>query len=423
MSTTTKHEFHPDAESLNAFAEQALAEKERSQVLAHLAVCGRCRQVIALAREAADTAIAAPAAGRHAVIRADAWWKRWRLVWIPTAAMAVSAVVSISVYVHRTDQNIAANRIAEQPNEQSAAANLSQPEQAQAAPPPPPATVMPEPKTEKPASGALQGAKSLKLGAPTELDRLAPANSPHEPRLLNGEEQQLDAGLAPAEKTPKYAASSAQSAIHAFRSKQKQRDERNVQTEFVLDGVPPAVAAPASASAVNGSAAATQQVVVTASNPRLELQTESLAGFGAMKSAPATARSVRVATNINIPSGLPATSTVAIGRRILAVDKAGALFLSEDAGDTWDQVTRQWTGRAVMVRRLAAPGATTGAAPATERSEAAPGNANGSPAATPAPASESTPASAQAPLAFFEILNDENQGWLSTDGRLWVAQK
>ena len=37
MNATTKHDFHPDAESLSAFAEQALGERERGQVLAHLA--------------------------------------------------------------------------------------------------------------------------------------------------------------------------------------------------------------------------------------------------------------------------------------------------------------------------------------------------------------------------------------------------
>ncbi len=54
MTATSQHGFHPDAESLSAFAEQALGERERAEVLAHLAVCGRCRQVVALAREAAD---------------------------------------------------------------------------------------------------------------------------------------------------------------------------------------------------------------------------------------------------------------------------------------------------------------------------------------------------------------------------------
>ena len=58
MSATTHHEIHPDAEVLSAFAEQALGAKERGKLLGHLAQCGRCREIVALAREAAGAKIA-----------------------------------------------------------------------------------------------------------------------------------------------------------------------------------------------------------------------------------------------------------------------------------------------------------------------------------------------------------------------------
>ena len=58
MKPKTQHEIHPDAERLSAFAEQALGERERGEVLEHLAVCGRCRQVVALAREAGEAEVA-----------------------------------------------------------------------------------------------------------------------------------------------------------------------------------------------------------------------------------------------------------------------------------------------------------------------------------------------------------------------------
>src|ERR1700691_714636 len=107
MSAAAKHEFHPDAESLNAFAQQALSDRERGQVLEHLAACGRCRQVIALAREAADAeaATATPAPERRAAVQPDLWWKRWRLVWVPTAVVAAITAASISVYVHQADRS------------------------------------------------------------------------------------------------------------------------------------------------------------------------------------------------------------------------------------------------------------------------------------------------------------------------------
>ena len=45
---------HPDADLLAAFAEQALSATERDGVLEHLALCGDCREVVALALPAAD---------------------------------------------------------------------------------------------------------------------------------------------------------------------------------------------------------------------------------------------------------------------------------------------------------------------------------------------------------------------------------
>src|SRR5882762_6197901 len=47
---------HPDADLLSAFAEQALSATEREGVLRHLALCGDCREVVALALPAADVA-------------------------------------------------------------------------------------------------------------------------------------------------------------------------------------------------------------------------------------------------------------------------------------------------------------------------------------------------------------------------------
>jgi hypothetical protein len=60
---------HPGADLLTAFAEQALSATERDRVLEHLALCGDCREVIALALPDADAA-AAPIADETDAIRA-----------------------------------------------------------------------------------------------------------------------------------------------------------------------------------------------------------------------------------------------------------------------------------------------------------------------------------------------------------------
>src|ERR1035438_3382048 len=58
---------HPEADLLTAFAEQALSATERDGVLEHLALCGDCREAIALALPPADIVIAPIATETEAV--------------------------------------------------------------------------------------------------------------------------------------------------------------------------------------------------------------------------------------------------------------------------------------------------------------------------------------------------------------------
>jgi hypothetical protein len=112
------------------------------------------------------------------------------------------------------------------------------------------------------------------------------------------------------------------------------------------------------------------------------------------------------AKRIQLPSGLAVVSSTSSRPFMLAIDKAGALFLSADRGDTWERIDKQWKGRAVEVTQLSS--ANAGLAPApTDQSETAP----------------STPTNASAaPSIVFELLNDKGQAWVSTDGRAWTPK-
>ena len=57
---------HPDADLLTAFAEHSLSGRERAEVADHLARCGECRQVVAMAVPAFEPALAAAAAHARA---------------------------------------------------------------------------------------------------------------------------------------------------------------------------------------------------------------------------------------------------------------------------------------------------------------------------------------------------------------------
>jgi photosystem II stability/assembly factor-like uncharacterized protein len=105
-----------------------------------------------------------------------------------------------------------------------------------------------------------------------------------------------------------------------------------------------------------------------------------------------------------LPSHLPALSTSSNARQELAIDTAGALFRSEDAGVTWRPVSVQWTGRAVKITLVSSPNQRL---LAKDTSPAAASSAAAKPSATaPAP-------------AIFELTNDAGELWTSTDGQVW----
>jgi len=99
---------HPDADLLTAFAEQALSATERDGVLEHLAVCGDCRELIALALPDAGVA-SAPIAGETDAVRATGSRagapapRKLSFAWpgLRWAALAAGVVVAASVLLIR----------------------------------------------------------------------------------------------------------------------------------------------------------------------------------------------------------------------------------------------------------------------------------------------------------------------------------
>ena len=97
---------HPDADLLTAFAEQALSVTERDGVLKHLALCGDCREVVALAIPAADI-VATKIATETEAVRATPtpvkaqrnWLTASKLAWpsLRWAALAAGVAVVASV--------------------------------------------------------------------------------------------------------------------------------------------------------------------------------------------------------------------------------------------------------------------------------------------------------------------------------------
>lgn len=405
MSTMPQNETHPDAEALSAFAEQALGENERGEVLKHLAGCGRCRQIVALAGDVADAKF--EPARQPVAPRTRRSWKGWALALSPIAA--VGATAAIAIYLH------------ERSLERSAEVAQIERQRAEEKPPlPPPAspqTPAPAAAPDKTPSGAP--ATNLKKERSVEEPRVpldetnqpsaAPPPAPesgllamHDRPTEPSEAEQHKPGddETPAPDTEHDGARPQQAAVYDSESKR--------HAEEKLDRRLFAVTAPAPedkhVSEGSGGESSTPASAEPAADSRAQLQAPAegssrLHGLSSMANLSARPRV------FHLPSERPAVSIASRDRRVLAVDDAGNLFLSEDSGKVWEKVERQWAGSAVAVREHGRE------ADATESAQA-PGSAGV--IARPGAVSHSD--------TVFELVNDESQVWVSEDGRIWTAR-
>ena len=402
MKATSQYELHPDAELLNAFAEQALAGGERDVVLRHLAECSRCRQVVTLARDAADADVASKAAApdvRHRPIQANTWWKQWRAVWIPTAVVAAFAVTSIAFYLRQTEQHETGIRMAKLTPDQNA-------KPAQAPPPAEQLKAVP-PAALAPATPAAKTAKARPQTSSTGLRErvmIVPSAPPPPAPSLPGQESPMQtfagSGFLHGNR-PDFNGPSASAQLQAERKEQKERQQSEAR---VLHGAMFAAKASSPAAENGEQRSASEQVAVSAAQPEMRLA--PIPHFETLQSAGAGALATDAMRPIRLPSSLPAISVAASGKVSLAIDRAGALFISQDQGHTWQPVAQQWIGRAVSVRRQ------------TALPEAAPQPPDAK--KQPEPAAAAGPVSL--PASFFEIVNDQSQVWWSADGRRWTAE-
>jgi hypothetical protein len=122
------------------------------------------------------------------------------------------------------------------------------------------------------------------------------------------------------------------------------------------------------------------------------------------------------AARLKLPSGL-AIRSIAMGmHRTLAIDSAGAVFLSKDGGMNWKPVTRPWAGHPVLARfREAPPSSNEGLAK----------KATGGPANEPSTSngmSVGVIGGVLKPTGTFEIVTDSGQVWTSADGEDWKTK-
>jgi hypothetical protein len=149
---------------------------------------------------------------------------------------------------------------------------------------------------------------------------------------------------------------------------------------------------------------ASQTVAITNAAPLIQTDSAVVSASVASLGNAAQAKSIRVP----LPSKRPAVSTISNGPEILAVDSAGDLFLSKDAGLRWQHVTHRWTGKAIKVS-LAFPPSMTQPAPSRTLSAGATASTN----------FEAATSTAVATRVGFELTTDTGAIWSSPDGLVW----
>ena len=93
---------HPDPEMLTAFSERSLPAHERAVVMEHLARCGECRDVVALALPATEAVTQTASVGHRD-------WFRWPVLRWGALAAGVLILASIGIQQYRErDQTLAA---------------------------------------------------------------------------------------------------------------------------------------------------------------------------------------------------------------------------------------------------------------------------------------------------------------------------
>jgi hypothetical protein len=91
---------HPDADQLTAFAEGALAGRERQGVIAHLASCAQCRDILALAASVNESTLPVAVAPQRARLQ---WFTIRRFAVAAAALVIVVGAISVRWPVQRRE--------------------------------------------------------------------------------------------------------------------------------------------------------------------------------------------------------------------------------------------------------------------------------------------------------------------------------
>ena len=411
MNPSIQSGTHPDTEILTAFAEHLLGNAEREEILAHMATCGRCREVVFLAQRAMDAEeraqVSAERTGAKKASRG--WFRGWRWAWIPVAALAGFVGVAVVQHMRHAapEQQMARNAQQAEAIQGASAAKAANGPVIPQAPRRDEATLM---------SADRQGAATLKAKGSKEEEFGKALDEKKAVSALQKDEskQAVDAmsasvGVAGGAIHGALTARAKSSPIGGPMAQNQMQQQNNAAQQNALEQAQGGAnetsnkaSAQAARAALGRPGAMTESVEVQPLQPAAApspaapapevaaQQTEAIPVTGQSPTVEADKVAKSKGAKVKLPSGLEALSVAASTEREIAIDTAGALYLSEDKGTHWQAVETQWSGRAVLVRTRSTGADSAGLL--------------------------------KAQAAQFELVNDRLQTWLSVDGKRWTAQ-
>ncbi len=345
---------HPDANVISAFVEGALTQRERAQVIEHLAQCAECRAVAGYALP--ESAVVAP-------IPVERTWMRWTVIrW---GTLAVSAVIiAVAVLVLRPNEPrlrpATAPTVSQAPAAQPAPETAARKaDEAPAAHPEARAPekqkgvageIQPEPKREEGYAFQADRGKEQQPPVPSQNVRTGalalnqqrvggPSQSNVQNQVLGQQNQNVSANAAPPPPPPASVAAGAISATSPSTAAFDRLDK-------LAQGSKPKEAASPSPQKAPAMPGANEAVEVTATPV-----------------SPATTRSREVgpAPALGMKSGVAATRNQVVIRKASADDgmvrwtvgEGGHVLRSLDGGRTWTDVA---VAERVVFRALSAIG-------------------------------------------------------------------
>lgn len=414
---------HPDADQLSAFAEHVLPDHERLETLAHLAECPDCREIVFITQRTQETqdplAHAFPGRARWLRSLRNLWpHSLWPVAAALTCGLLVAAFVQHGHHVDRLQKSDLAfeSKLSILPSQGRSAEPIVAGALLSGRPPAPKSSV-----TSKGASSPHPAPAT----APSGTAGFSPVHGNRflEPQLTNNLSAFSFSGSAAGKQSadassagPNSMGSATGGPVAQARRLQEQKNsppiDRREQTADLQSqsqmlsqqvSVPRSFSEP---SQIDAQPSANQTVEVMSAPPVLQAEGAVVSASVFNLGGSTQAKSARAP----LPSKRFAASTTSNGLETLAVDSAGDLFLSKDAGISWQRVARQWTGKAVKVS-LASPSVT----------RAAP-NRTSSSGATPSPNFETvTPAAVRTGVGF-ELTTDTGAIWSSSDGLVWKRE-